>query len=237
MTSPASIRRRWRSWIGQLDLHVVLPAYLDKAMFEAYVAMVEGNKLVQAPGNFHLWVFRNYAHSLAICIRKLVDRDNRTVSLRGLLGAIADSPRVLTKRAFLGRYPAHHRDLGERNWSRHCGSGSHDFLPRGVAHRDLQAVDRVAERVVRIVNKEIVHHQRGRRYRTLHMDKAHRALDELLEILAKYGDLCGRPVPSPYDVHDASDWTNIFRHPWLDAPIGPQHGAAAYDRLQAGDLG
>lgn len=227
MKSPASIRRRWRSWIGQLDQHVALPAYLDKAMFEAYVDMVEGNKLVQTPGNFHHWVFRNYAHSLAICIRKFADRDNRTVSLRGLLGAIADSPRVLTKRAFLGRYPVHHRDLGEQNWIRYCGATNHDFLPRGVAHQDLQAVDRIAERVVRIVNKEIVHHERERKFRTLHMDEAHRALDDLLEILAKYGDICGRPVPCPYDIHDASDWMQIFRRPWLDGSIGAQQADAA----------
>ena len=194
MTSHAIIRQRWRSWIGQIDKHITEPAYLDKAMFEAYVSMVGGNKLIQTPGYFHHWVFRNYADSLAICIRKLVDTDNRAVSLRGLLGAIFNYPQVLTKRAFLGRYPAHLRDLGERNWAAHCGGKNPDFLPRGVAHRDLKTVACIGERVVRIVNKEFVHHERGRRFRTFHMDEAHRALDDLLGILAKYGDICGRSV-------------------------------------------
>lgn len=229
MTSHSSMRRRWRSWIRQIDEQITLPAYLDKKMFEAYVGMVQANKHIQTPGNFHHWVFRNYAHSLAIRIRKLVDTDNRAISLRGLLGAIVNSPQALTRRAFLGRYPVHFRDYAAQNWLKYCGGSNRDFLPSGVAHHDLRTVDRIAKQVVMIVNKEIVHHERGRRFRTLHMDEAHAALDALLQILAKYGDICGRPVPCPYAIHDASDWRRIFRRRWLEESVGAQHGAAADD--------
>jgi len=76
-------------------------------------------------------------------------------------------------------------------------------------------VDRITDQIITIVNKEIVHLERRRRYRTLHLDKAYRAMDELHEVLAKYGDICGQPVACPYNIHDEADWTQIFRHRWL----------------------
>lgn len=229
MQSSSNIRRRWRSWIHQLDEQITLPAYLDKAIFERYVEIVEGNKRIQTPGNFHHWIFRNYAHSLAIRIRKLVDTDSRAVSLRGLLGAIGHNAKVLTRRSFLSHYPAHFQGLGEQNWVSHCGGRNRESFPAGVALKDLQLVNRIAERVVRIVNKEIVHHERGRRYRTLHMDRAHSALQDLHRVLVKYGDICGRSVPFPYDIQDMSGWDQIFRQRWLASQVGAQLDDVAGD--------
>ncbi|MCK5944710.1 MAG: hypothetical protein KAI24_22165 [Planctomycetes bacterium] len=196
---------------------MLLPAYLDKAIFDRYVEIVEANARIKVPGNFHDWVFRNYARVLAVTIRKMVDTDSRAISLRRLIGCVAYEPNVVTRRAFLGRCPAHFRDLAHQRWVDYCG-GDPVRLPADVAHEDLKRLKTISDRVVRIVNKEVVHHERGRRYRMMHIGKAHALLDHLHSLLAKYGDLCGRSVAYPYCVADLSEWERIFEVAWIGSP-------------------
>jgi len=229
VTNSSTLRRRWRSWLQQIDKHMFEKAYIDKAMFERYGAIHDGNVAIQTPGNFHNWVFSNYAHSLVLQIRKIADTNQKAVSLRRLVGQIAQHPDVLTKRSFLSKYGRRFTHLGEANWLRYCNGRNCRSIPRGVAHQDLKEIDRLATSIIDYANKEIAHHERGRRYRTLWLDKAFATLDGLLAVCYKYGDLCGQPVPCPYSIVDHSGWDEIFKQPWII------HGSAAPNTLLHAD--
>jgi hypothetical protein len=137
MQTPSTIRRRWRSWIRQIDCQIFEQAYRDKELFERYVEIVESNPAVQSPGNFHHWIFRSYAQSLLLQIRKISDSNKNSVNLRRLIGQVAEDSSMVTKRSYIQCYPRNLRDLADCNWRRHCGAADPQSLPRRIPLQDL----------------------------------------------------------------------------------------------------
>ena len=139
--------RKWRRWIKTIDQVIFDSIREDKVIFDGYYALVEANSAISSPWNFHQWTLHNHGRSLMLQVRKLVDPDSRTYSLRKLLGEIANSPGTITRRSFIAAYPKHHRDIAATNWARYTGGVNVDKLPQSVPLRDINLLKRLSERI------------------------------------------------------------------------------------------
>lgn len=213
-----SEKQKWRRWIALIESEVFDSIREDKLIFESYYQLLKSNEGITVPWNFHQWVFRNHGHSLMLHVRKLSDDDNRTYSLRKLIGQISQSPRLITKRSFVSAYPLHHRDIALKNWAKHTGSVNALFLPKAVPLNDIELLKSLTKRVCNLVNKDLAHLDRRRRRRVVSFDELYKLLRKLVALAAKYGDLLGRPVADDLDNFAITyDWMSIFDSPWRRA--------------------
>ena len=210
-----SEKRKWRRWIKVIDQTIFDSIREDKLVFDNYYALVKSNKAISSPWNFHHWVFQNHGRSLMLQVRKLVDSDSRTYSLKKLLGEIANNPKSITKRSFVAAYQKHHREIAANNWAKYVQGKSVPHLPKSVPLKDIELLKRLSTRICILVNKDVAHLDRRRRKRTTNFDELYDLLKRLVSIAAKYGDLLGRPVADDLDNFAITyDWMLIFDVPW-----------------------
>jgi hypothetical protein len=210
--------RKWRRWIKTIDQVIVDSIREDKVIFDGYYALVESNTAISSPWNFHQWALHNHGRSLMLQVRKLVDPDSRTYSLRKLIGDIANSPGTITRRSFFAAYPMHHRDIAAMNWAKYTGGVNVDRLPKSVPLQDIGLLKRLSERICTLVNKDIAHLDRRRRRRKTNFDEIYEVLGKLVSVAAKYGDLLGRPVPDDLNNFVITyDWMSVFDVRWRNS--------------------
>ena len=208
-------KRKWRRWIKVIDQVIFDSIRKDKLLFDNYYALVESNEAIRSPWNFHQWVLQNHGRSLMLQVRKLVDRDSRTYSLRKLLGDIANSPGSITKRSFVAAYPKHHRDIAAVNWAKYIGGANVLQLPKSVPLQDIERLKRLSKRICTLVNQDIAHLARSRRRRITNFDELYDLLWKLVSLAAKYGDLLGVPVADDLNNFVITyDWMSIFDVQW-----------------------
>jgi hypothetical protein len=208
-------KRKWRRWIKVIDQVIFDSIREDKLVFDNYYALVESNKAISSPWNFHHCVLQNHGRSLILQVRKLVDSDSRTYSLRKLLGEIANNPESITKRSFVAAYQKHHRDIATNNWAKYVHGKSVPHLPKSVPLKDIELLKRLSKRICILINKDIAHLDRRRRKWTTNFDELYDLLKRLVSIAEKYGDLLGRAAADDLDNFAITyEWMSIFDVAW-----------------------
>lgn len=212
-----SEKRKWQRWIKVIDEVVFDSIREDKLIFDKYYELIESNRAISNPWNFHKWVLDSHGRSLMLQVRKLSDKDSGVYSLRKLLGQISQNPSVITKRSFIAAYPRHHRDIAIRNWQKYVGGANVLQLPKSVPLKDIELLKSLTKRICNLVNNDIAHLNRWRRRRKTSFDELYSLLRKLVSLAAKYGDLLGRPVADDLDNFSIDyDWMSIFDVSWRD---------------------
>lgn len=132
-----------------------------------------------------------YAHATASRVRRLVDRDSATVSLRRLIEQLAHYPDLI------------------------AGKMSADDLKR-----DLAELDATCKKVKAYVDKFVAHHDKKSDVPVPTHRELNEAVDTLIAKFRKYYALINKAdvdVVVKYEEEPLS----IFRFPWIDAPTAP----------------
>jgi AbiU2 len=133
----------------------------------------------------------SYAHATASRVRRLVDHDSRTVSLRRLIEQLADYPDLL------------------------AGKMSADDLKN-----DLAELDTTCKKVKDYVNQFVAHHERNSCVPVPTHRDLNEAVDTLVAKFRKYYGLINN-ADIDVAVGYLEDTLSIFRFPWIDAPSVP----------------
>ena len=127
-----------------------------------------------------------YAHSAAMRVRRLVDKDNRTISLRGLLNDLSKYPELLKGRVSEVELAADSKELDQAT------SKVKDYVDQFVAHHDRSPVATAP------IHREL-----------------NAAIELLIRLLKKYyGVLAGSDIDVV--VSYLEDPLTIFRFAWIE---------------------
>jgi DNA mismatch repair ATPase MutS len=132
-----------------------------------------------------------YAHATASRVRRLVDHDSRTVSLRRLLEQLADYPELL------------------------AGKMSADDLKR-----DLAELETTCKKVKDYVDQFVAHHDRNSCAPAPTHRELNQAVYTVIAKFRTYYALINNADVDPV-VGYLEDPLSIFRFPWIDAPNAP----------------
>ena len=128
----------------------------------------------------------SYAHATAARVRRLVDRDTRTISLRRLLHQLAGYPELF----------------------------AHKVTPDELA-RDIDKLDQACVRVKDYVDQFVAHHDRSRSASAPTHRELNEAIDVLIGTFRKYyGVLAETDIDAVVSYLEQP--FAIFRFPWLD---------------------
>jgi hypothetical protein len=127
-----------------------------------------------------------YAHSAAMRVRRLVDKNNRTISLRGLLNELSRYPELLEGRVSAVELAADNKELDQAT------SKVKDYVDQFIAHHDRSPVATAP------IHREL-----------------NAAIELLIRLLRKYyGALAGSDIDVV--VSYLEDPLTIFRFAWID---------------------
>lgn len=209
-----SHRRKWRRWCRAIENDILDQYKYDKLIYEEYLKIIESNKSIQSPPDFHNWCCQNYGKSLLLYIRKLSDKDSRTYSIRKLIGDIAENHKIVTQYACLSCYKGHHKQSILNYWNTNVGS-NHKFIPKKIPLQHIEQIKLLTKKATTIVDKSIAHFDRNKRIRTIYFEEADKIIYNLVEILYFYSVLIGGHVAcDTSNYHIAYDWKAIFERPW-----------------------
>jgi hypothetical protein len=215
--NPDETYGRWRDWLGEPGEERIwddiFPMVASRQMWERYIEIVQANPKIQTPGNFHQWARANYVVSQCLAIRRQVDPDTRTASMRRLLYEIALRPEVLSRERYVSLYAHLDLDLGERDWQSQMGTADH--IDPSVPREDLRNLLELAKPVVRLVNKRIAHRDLEAFENDLTFERMNECIDLLVDLYAKYALFV--TATSTAKTVSQPAWDSIFRLPWIDS--------------------
>ena len=218
MSNNQSLRRKWRRWCRAIENDILDQYKRDKLIYEGYIQIIESNKTIQSPADFHDWCCQNYGSSLLLYIRKLADKDRQSYSIRKLVGDIAENHRLVTKHACLCCYQGNHRQAARDYWDNNIGS-NYKVIPKSIPLHHIDQIKSSTKKAVHIVNKSIAHFDRLKRIRTIEFKEADNIIFNLVKILYFYSVLIGGDVACDTDnYYIEHDWKSIFNRAWVDKP-------------------
>lgn len=205
--------RRWVRWWNVLFDDIKTIAH-HRDLYRQVGAMIDANPALQVPSVFYDWMRLVYATSQASALRRLVDQDRRTFSLRRLIEDIADHPEVLSRRRFVRRYGgSRFARIGNREFKRLARPGT-DIVDARIIRRDLRDLLRTHRRVKVFVDKHVAHRDRRRMRRLPTYAEIDRCVD-VVEQLGKDFSLILKAEGTNVVPAIMGDWKRPFRVPWI----------------------
>jgi len=218
---------KWLKWLETIEGHV-RSMLSDRYIFREVIKIVEANPKTHDPNDFVMWFVQQYVEAASIRVRRLVDRDDRTVSLRRLLKDIEDHADAITRKWFVQQFTQDHLTGDEPRDSTAIGMahGAFDrWSGKGKGHADFRIVmghrrqlEDACKAIHRYVDKRIAHHD-AIPTETLplptwgDLDRAIDTIDKktcrCIALLRQAGVKNGSLTETwQYE------WTNVFEHPW-----------------------
>jgi len=208
-------RAKWRRWIRDLE-DPIQDLVISRKLYEDLGEIVKANAAARVPADFHVWLAKNYAVSIAVGVRRLLDEDADSLSVARLLTDIRAHNKSITRRShrhWMRRAPV---EVSDAHFDELAGSGS-AFLPKHEPAADLSRLKKAGAATIDMVNKRIAHMDidgRTRRRRLPRFKDTYAAIDEIEAVYLKYRALLtGKSSDSLLPVW-VYDWTSIFEHPW-----------------------
>lgn len=175
------------------------------------------------------WIQKMHAHSAAVAVRKQVDRDPDSVSMRGLLEVIAPSANLIAREEYLARAKSDRdpaTDLGRlelEDRQQILGERFDNLAGVGAAHltdaavrADLTRLDVAAAQVRDFVRKTIAHRDRKWTVTPPTWAELNAAIDILEQLVRRYNELLDASHAPQLVPTYQYDWKAVFRIPWID---------------------
>jgi len=216
------IRKKWRRWLQAIgrDIGWLLTSH---DVFLAIQEAFKKNKDIRQPTLVYRWITSNYAAQVSTGVRRLVDKDTRTVSLYRLLQDISEHPDVITRRYFVERHirgspkeeQADEAELGHHDCDRFTRKGS-DEVNKSKLSADQRRLRRDTRRIGTFVDKWIAHRDADqRRFSVPTYADVGEALRDIDQICCEYALLLTGSDMTTWKPVLQYDWREPLRHPWI----------------------
>ncbi len=208
-----STYRRWKRWFTDIRDRIVEIAH-RRHVYREVTAMIDANPALKVPSAFYDWMRSVYLNDMTIAIRRLTDRDERSISFVNLMGEIADHPEVMTRRRFVANYRGWLRDVGHKDFERFASPAANKIDWRVIRghQRELVAAQ---GRLRRFVNKHVAHRSRYPMRRLPTYAELDACIDLLERLVKQYALLLEQVGLVEVVPVIQYDWKKPFRVAWI----------------------
>ena len=215
MNGHDAVFAEWDGWLETIK-NDVTNLSVNRHIFREVQKIVEANPRIHLASDFYEWMGSVYAHYASIGLRRQIDKDERTISLRRLLEKIKDQPEVLSRERYVALWddPVLRKRFADGQFNEFTGPGKPHIDPAMVEEDVSQLVKKI-ESVKGYVDKRIAHYDRQGPTTLPTYADLNECLDFVEVLLRKYLNVFRaemRPRILPVWQYD---WKQIFRHPWI----------------------
>lgn len=182
-------------------------------------------RVLELGGDLFNWLINSYVEAGSVAVRRQLDRDARTVSLRNVLRKLEQNHTSFTKEGFqrsrtfspesLFHKPAIWQAIGNEFDNLFGHGGPH--LDQGIVQADITLLETESAAIREQVNKEIAHTDRkGMKGPKATGSIFEKCLQHLDEITVKYLYLVSGQNANSLRVQFAYDFEEVFTFPWLE---------------------
>lgn len=219
--STAQELRRLKSHLEEVHSQVVT-LHWQRMVYRRVREIVAANPRINKPSLVYHWIGQLYAMSAAVAVRRLLDKNRRSISLATIVQRLTDNPALMTRRRFVSGYRKSMRDAGiaDEAFDEFAGPGGQAVHPDILQRKLDEAVAKCAP-IRKYVNKVVAHTDRARPAglpKLADLTKAIDALGELLkelELLIRQVDLVSLEAEGSVEPLLPHDWDSVFREPWI----------------------
>lgn len=219
----ADMIRKWLDWDEQVFSRVVW-LFENRRWYRRMVGILDQNPRMNRPNGFYDWLFGNYAYSMSMGIRRLLDPSQNTVSLARLVHSMAKHPWVISREYYVNGwirdkpYPESARRLANEDYDFFAGKDREQLDPQRL-ERALQVVRRRAGKVLTYADQVVAHHQETRPSLSLTFAGGNRPVDCIGKLHNHIHTVLTRGHIHNYELIETEKWDWVFREPWI-----PQDG-------------
>jgi len=180
---------RWQKWFPLLT-NYVSDLYHRMEIYKDLVEVVKANTETLKPPVLYNWLRDNYVVAESMAIRRLLDVEERSVSLGRLLREIELRPELVTKLRY--------RELMREKMSQQDADASFDRIMGGpavqiasaIATADIARLEAAEENIRKLVNKRFAHAAPFTQVAQFDVfEEIEHAIEELDQVVVKYDSL------------------------------------------------
>lgn len=213
MTAPSSDHGRIvDGWRSRLDVirNEVITAHFHQALWTAFRDEVQTRR-PETDATFLVSYTQLYVQGQLALVRRLVDPDESTGSLAGLLTSILANPHVMTRSRFCSM---HEDDLrfAASEWDRSFANPSNtEQLNTAAVREDLERLTRGLAPLVTWATKTIAHLDRSKPKDVPRFDQLRDAVTTIGDVTRTYDELLNRSMTGDWTPTIQGDWQAMFR--------------------------
>lgn len=234
----------WRRWRLDIELiHAqVRDLVIDDHIFRTSMELLATRAGANEGRAGYEWILRTYGRDAVVGIRRMLDRDWRSVSLINVVRHIEQNNRVVTFPRFRRSYIStpQHRDMWTetaRHEFQEQTEGGSEFMPKTVARKHRKELERLWRRLERVAHKRIAHFDpRTPLGRTPLWNDLHQSIATLERLTIKYywilhqGDWSRGLLPSEYA--EGGDFYRQLVAFWRGARLTPTSASHLRPRVR-----
>ena len=206
---------KWKTWIDPIfkETQGVL---IQRHIFVEVQGIIQANQDIrETPSSFWEFLRNGYVTLATMAVRRQIKIQNQSVSLARLLGELADTPEVFSRKRFKEEHPGSWG--ADRFFDKFSGEGALHIDPVPVK-KDLSDLKSIARDLEAFADQRIAHLDKRTLAGspvTVTFDELDQCLNTLEELTLKYYRLF--TAHSISDILPAwqYDWTAIFEIPWV----------------------
>lgn len=206
---------KWDGWIVRLD-RLVNQIVLHRHIYQEVRKIVVANPKVAKQNHFYEWLWYMYTTGLAVEIRKLIDRNDQTISVRTLLEAMKRNPQVISRRRYKERFvdDVYEEADADKYLDKLLGEGKQQIEVARI-QAEIDELEKKAKKIKDYVDKLVAHTDKEEPTDIPSIQEGDEAIDYIVEIVDLYYPYFQGIDPGDREPNFSYDWTEIFRHPWI----------------------
>jgi len=177
--------------------------------------LIDKNPDIQIGTTFYWWLDNIYIESIAIGIRRQIDKRSDSISLRRLLEDIKNNPEIISRERFVASW--NNKGWAKGSFDKLAGEGTQ--INTKIIENDLKIIEEKVGKIKGLANKKIAHRDKNDFQDLPTYKEIDECCDYLKEIVEKYFFLLhgiGLTIILP----PLYDWKKIFRIPWIKQSTG-----------------
>lgn len=220
VTIEDTIFAKWDEWLSVIhkDIEWLLTNYY---IYKEVKEIVKNNRDIQENNTIFAWMSMVCLDSVAIGIRRQIDKTNGSISLANLLKDIKNKPKVICRKRFVALYepmpeihPGIKLDFGNKDFNSFAGEGE-EYIDEKMIDSDLKMLEENGKKIKKFVNKRIAHRDKAHFEYVPDHDEIQDCLDYLEALLKKYLLLFRAQSWDPIIPIFQFDWLKVLREPWI----------------------
>jgi len=213
--SEEEVRSKWLRWLGELGSEAG-EILSSREIYIEVRNIIASNPEIKANNRLYHWMSINYIHTAVIRVRRLLDKDPRSVSLVRLLNSMKEHRHLLTREAHVALYTNEPIELQANGTFDRLAGENERIYPEERLSGDLKNLDGLWTKVEPFANKRISHlddvSDIGPLPKFSDLDAV---IDEIERQLKKYCLLLEAKTYISLQPVPQWDWKAVLRVPWI----------------------
>ena len=210
VTSLEQRRDKLKNWLDRIRPSVTEAVINDYLFWELQSIIQHNEFLAESSSVLFTWIGSTYVNSSVLAVRRQLDTDEDSISLRRLLLNIAEEPKVLSRE--------YYRTVGGRSadftYDKQVGVGA-TVVSGAAVQSEIQSLIDASERLLHFADRTVAHYdKRGIKKALPKFEEITRCLGIMEGLVIRY-QLLLKGVWQERLLPPLDDFQRLFRVPWI----------------------